>query len=499
MKSDSFRQDAADRRLLLPVYLLSVLFLVLFVPFDLGVNVPIFITAIYIAAFAYQKRSGARIDRGSTTLLLIVMVASLPFVLYDSSPFRVLHFLILMGAVFFQLYTMFSCRAYPRLSDGMVFDLGNAVLTTPLRNLDAFWRVMSHRFGHGRFRTLLLILCGVAVALPLLILLSIQFSSADAVYAFLHQKLGTPPIRTICLVLLGLLAALPLATLLYAVFYGYRYRRGTAVFRKPEDEQLHFLPAETVLGALIPISVLQILYLVLQLFYFGSTFSGVLPENFTYAQYAREGFLELCGVALLNILLIGIAMSFTKYRKPRQRYFVRGIIVLLSVCALCMIGVALAKMILYMQSFGLTTNRIITSWFMLGLILVFVCTILRCFRPQFKLVRTVTVAALVMFLMLCFADCDHLAVSYNRTAFLSGQLHGFDLEMLEDASDSVIPLVIDVYENAEGELREDAADLLRHYAAKEHHPLLSWRSFNIAGHQARETFLLWQQESGFEG
>ena len=498
MKPGSFRQDAADRRLLLPVYLLSVLFLALFVPFDLGVNVPIFIISIYIAAFSYQKHSGTRIDRGSTTLLLIVTVASLPFVLYDSSPFRVLHFLILMGAVFFQLFTMYSCRAYPRLSDGMVFDLGNAVFCAPVRNLDAFWRVMNHRHGHGRYRTVLLILCGIAIALPLLILLSFQFSSADTVYAFLSHQFRTPIVRAIGLILLGLLAALPLATVLYAVFYGYRYRRGINGLKKPKEWKLHVLPAETVLGALIPVCILQILYLILQMVYFVSTLSGYLPTDFTYAQYARQGFLELCGVALLNILLIGIAMSFTKYRKPRQEHFVRWIVVLLSVCALAMIGVALAKMFLYMQSFGLTTNRIITSWFMLGLILVFICTIVRCFRPQFKLVRTVTVAALVMFLMLCFADCDYLAVSYNRTAFLDGQLQGFDLEMLQDASDSVIPLVIEVYENAEGALREDAANLLRHYAEKTHQPLLSWRSFNISGYQARETFLLWQQESGFE-
>ena len=149
---------------MLSTYLLGLLFLALFIPFQLGVNVPVFLTCVYIVTFNYQKRSDAPIDRGSTSLFLIVMIASLPFVLYDGSPFRVLHFVLLMGAVMFQLFTMFSCRAYPRLSESWLYDLANAVFLTPLANLDAFWRVLARRFGQSRFRTVLLVFSGLAVA-----------------------------------------------------------------------------------------------------------------------------------------------------------------------------------------------------------------------------------------------------------------------------------------------------------------------------------------------
>ncbi len=103
-----------------------------------------------------------------------------------------------------------------------------------------------------------------------------------------------------------------------------------------------------------------------------------------------------------------------------------------------------------------------------------------------------------MFLMLCFVDCDNLAVSYNKEAYLSGRLEGFDVEMLYRSSDSVIPLVIDLYEHAEGDLKEDARALLQSYAEHYDGSIATWRSFNIARYDAHTKFLRWQENSGFE-
>lgn len=493
-----FCSDRADLRLMGPCYLLGILFLALFFPFKLGVNVPIFVTCVYIVAFGYQKLTDAPVDRGSTTLFLIVMIASLPFVLYDESPFRVLHFLILMGAVLFQCYTMFSCRAFPRLSECWLYDLANAVVFTPLFNLDAFWRVLARRFAQSRFRTVLLILSGIAVALPLMLLLGTQLSSADAVFEFLRSRFSTPFWRYGGKIALGMVAAVPIGVFLYAAFFGFRHRRCTEVATKPDADRVHIVPSEAVIAGLIPVCALQILYLVSQVGYFFSTFSGFLPENYTYAQYARRGFLELCLVSLVNLTLIAAALSFTKYKKRVTEKIVNALVLILCICSLGMILTAFAKMILYMHSFGLTANRIITSWFMLGLALVFIFTIIRCFHTSFKLIRATTVTAIAMFLMLCFVDCDNLAVSYNKEAYLSGRLEGFDVEMLYRASDSVIPLVIDLYEHAEGDLKEDARALLQSYAEHYDGSIATWRSFNIARYDAHTKFLRWQENSGFE-
>lgn len=493
-----FQADAEDRRLLLPAFLLGLLFPALFFPFQLGVNVPIYIICVYITVFRYQRRANAPMDRGSTSLLLIVMIASLPFVLYDVSPFRMLHFAVLMGAVLFQIYTMFSCRAYPLLSENWLYDFANAVFFTPLANLDAFPRTLVQRLRQSRSRTWLTILCGILVAIPLLFLLSMQLFSADAAFELLLGRVAGSFWRWFRLLLLGLLAAVPVAMILYGALFGYRYRRSANLLKKPPEEKLRFIPPEAVIAALVPVCMLQAVYLVSQFAYLFSFFSGFLPDNYTFAEYARRGFLELCAVSLLNLTVIMVVLSFTRHKKRGMERVVNALVILLCVCSLIMITIVFAKMILYMQNFGLTANRIITSWFMLGLAMVFVYTIIRCFRPSFHLIRAMTVTAVVMFLALCFVDCDYLALSYNKEAYLSGQLEGFDMAMLQNSADSVVPLVIDLYEQAEGELKNDALALLKRYAKRADDSPLSWRSFNIARYNAHTRFLRWQARTGFD-
>lgn len=493
-----FQADEADQRLLLPVYLLGLLFPALFTPFQLGVNVPVFVICIYICVFRYQRRADVPVDRGGTSLMLIVMIASLPFVLYDVSPFRVLHFAVLMGVVLFQIYTMFSCRAYPLLSENWLYDFINAVFVTPLANLDAFVRVLIQRFRQNRSRTWLTVAAGILVAIPLLFLLSMQLFSADAAFELLVGRIAAPFWRGFQLLLFGVLAAVPIAMFIFGALFGFRHRRSSNLLKRPPEDRQHFLPSEAVIAALIPVCLLQAVYLASQCVYLFSVFSGFLPDNYTFAEYARRGFLELCAVSLLNLTVILIVLSFTRYKKRGLEKIVNALVILLCVCSLIMIVIVFAKMILYMLNFGLTANRIITSWFMLGLALVFVYTIIRCFRPSFHLVRAMTVTAIVMFLMLCFVDCDYLALSYNKDACLSGRLESFDMDMLQNSADSVVPLVIDLYEQTEGELKNDALALLKRYARRYDESPLTWRSFNIARYNARNRFLRWQSDTGFD-
>ena len=39
-----------------------------------------------------------------------------------------------------------------------------------------------------------------------------------------------------------------------------------------------------------------------------SAFAGVRPEGLTYAEYARQGFFELCGVAMINLAVLGLSL-----------------------------------------------------------------------------------------------------------------------------------------------------------------------------------------------
>jgi len=68
----------------------------------------------------------------------------------------------------------------------------------------------------------------------------------------------------------------------------------------------------TVSTMLILIDLLYAFFIAIQFSYlFGSLRYG-LPQNFTYAQYARKGFFELVAVTLINLIILLGAMNFTK-------------------------------------------------------------------------------------------------------------------------------------------------------------------------------------------
>jgi hypothetical protein len=103
---------------------------------------------------------------------------------------------------------------------------------------------------------------------------------------------------------------------------------------------------------------MYLVFLGLQASYLFGAFFHRLPENFTVAGYARQGFFEVCRVMGLNFLLLLLAEKTCSLES-------RGIkilcTVLLALSALFAIT-AMSKLGLYISIFGITPLRIQSSW-----------------------------------------------------------------------------------------------------------------------------------------
>ena len=79
-------------------------------------------------------------------------------------------------------------------------------------------------------------------------------------------------------------------------------------FHEESGRVFRFVPDIAVLTFGVIVSAVYLLFIGLQARYLFSAFFGILPEAYTYAQYARQGFFELCVIALLNASFL-IAMN----------------------------------------------------------------------------------------------------------------------------------------------------------------------------------------------
>lgn len=108
--------------------------------------------------------------------------------------------------------------------------------------------------------------------------------------------------------------------------------------------------AITVLG------MLTLLYLVFSGIQILGLFLGKLslPEGYTYASYAREGFFQLLAIAILNLILVLACLEYF-----RESKILKGILTVMSICTFIMILSSAMRMILYIRTYQFTFLRIL--------------------------------------------------------------------------------------------------------------------------------------------
>jgi len=175
---------------------------------------------------------------------------------------------------------------------------------------------------------------------------------------------------------------------------------------------LRFTSAITALGAL---DLLFLIFVTLQLRYlFGGAAVIVETTRLTISEYARRGFFELVTASALVLPVLLVADWATLVEGPRQRRVFR----VLAGALVALVGVllvsALQRMLLYVQTFGLTELRLYTTAFMVwlgGVFVWFTLTVLRDERPRFAF--GALAQALVVMGALHFANPDALIARVN--------------------------------------------------------------------------------------
>lgn len=286
-------------------------------------------------------------------------------------------------------------------------------------------------------------------------------------------------------IILGLVVGL----LIFGALLACRDRRGrreTAV----DDEGIptapapscHFLPVTMICAVLTPVLVLYVIFFISQWDYYVSALTGVRPEALTFSEYARSGFFQLCAVAGINAGLGIFACGLVKHREPDEArpnrnpvpLALRIYMVVLSVFTLVLISTALAKMILYVDSYGLTHKRVLASWLMIVLALCFVAVIVRQVTRRVNLTGTVVVIFVVCFTVLSLCNLDGIIARYNVSAALDGNLLAIGGDILDDTDVSGVLPALEFMEETEGSTDPDviaAREDVKSYLALQAHRL----------------------------
>lgn len=245
----------------------------------------------------------------------------------------------------------------------------------------------------------------------------------------------------------SILFGIPIAMYIFGLFISSIDKKCTGILTAEQcrsaSRSLKIAPGITVLAAVLPILGIYLLFFISQWKYFVSGFSGKLPENFSYAQYAREGFFQLCTVSVINFVIIALIGLFMRRKeKDKPAVLLRVLSIVFSVFTLVLISTAAAKMILYINCFGLTSKRIYASWLMAVLALLFILIIVKQFACRLKLLAASAAVCVVCFAGLALSGTDSLIAQYNVDRYLDGTLETVDIGVMESLGDAAVPQMV---------------------------------------------------------
>ena len=107
--------------------------------------------------------------------------------------------------------------------------------------------------------------------------------------------------------------------------------------------------------------LLYLVFFAVQSRYLFGAFTRTLPEGFVVAEYARQGFFELCRVMAVNFALLWLVTRFSR-QSVRENLPARIACVVLLVESMLFAVVAFSKLALYIDCFGFTPLRLQSSW-----------------------------------------------------------------------------------------------------------------------------------------
>lgn len=368
--------------------------------------------------------------------------------LLTESPFLIkLAFAYALACHCYVIYCAFGNRIETGFSDFIYLDFIKILFILPFCSLSALFPALANESAKKGSHFLLKLIIGIGIAfVPTIIVLVLL--SYDEGFTKILDTIFSTDADQIGKIFTSLMFTLPLAMYGFGLYAS--ARKGCLKGKMTADrcqnglQKMKILPRFTAVVAVTPILFLYVIFFISQWKYYISGFTGVLPQNFSYAQYARQGFFELCAVSVINLLLITAIAFFIRRGKQNKSVILKIITVIFCLCTLILICTAVAKLIMYINYYGLTQKRIYAMWLMMLIGIVFLIITLGQFVSRMKIVALSLAVSVAMFAGLCLCNVNALTARYNTQRYLNGTLESLDLEVMDELGYSAVPSLVQV-------------------------------------------------------
>ncbi len=351
--------------------------------------------------------------RNSWLLLAVSGVLSIQFVIYNN-PFTN----FLNGLALPPLFALYALSLNPNLT----FSLNLSTLikglkqlcSAPFSNLQDLKPLLSRytktlKFGDKR-QPRKEILLGIALSLPILIICGALLASSDAMFNSLIAS-NFNWLTEWLSHLISFRGVMIVITALYS--FGFLWQLMMPLNHSDDaiDIKKSWSPL-VVATLLISINLMYLIFTSIQISYLYVRFSQ-LPEGFTYAEYARQGFFQLFFVALINMSLSSVFITKVKLLGTKLDVVLKGLNTLMCVLTLNLLVSSFYKLCLYEQAFGFTHLRLWVQCFTVALGICLIMLIAAIWKAQKLLLPRCLTTLIITYAITGFVVNDWNIAQWN--------------------------------------------------------------------------------------
>lgn len=310
----------------------------------IGIGTAIYMLCVCAISMIFAIMTKSKQSKHSIAYFLTAVIFSINVGISANLLIQFLSFTFAAGMLALWAFAV-NNPTYKGADDSIIYCILSAVFKQPIINIGKCpSAVLSLTKKNKSGRNVRNVIIGLIVAIPVTILVTLLLSNADQVFNTIINKFVNRFFDNFMENIFSFLFGLPLSFLIFgAVIAAVKNKSDSRINLcacRKNTASLKFMPQLIAYSSVVPLCVVYIVFFVSQLSYFTSAFKNILPENYSFAEYAREGFFQLCTVSVINLIVISAINLFCRYedkngeiKRPAMLNFFTSLISFFYPCA----------------------------------------------------------------------------------------------------------------------------------------------------------------------
>lgn len=373
----------------------------------IGMSATLLVMLITVCAFV-SIRKIEKINYCAIYFMILSILLSATFSIYTNTLFRTINLFLVPILMAVSIYMI----TYPDIKLDSIDFFTYVIRNMTLGFLDNSYIDIIGKFfrGKSRFKNKNSkyqgIIKGVIYSIPMLIILIILLSCADDMFGSLVINFFADFLEYIfSMGIKGVLIKLTIFIVSF-IYVHYCFVALKVRIDRVSNKKVKSLDKQIVNTILVLINSLYLVFTYVQVKYlFIMRYSNFTAEG--YSSYARRGFFQLVTVVVLNVAII---LFFNK--KSEKSKLKSALSTLMTIISINMSVTSIYKMYLYINEFGITRLRFVTTAFMIFIIITLVMIIFSLWR-KIDIFKYSMIIGSIIYLSLNFCNVDKIIATVN--------------------------------------------------------------------------------------